>query len=241
MPENITERVLITGANRGIGLGLVQAYLARGAHVFATARHPSDAPDLQALATQYPNTLRVFALDVSEDASIEAFSQALRAHTSRLDLLINNAGINGAADDGTRNLGKLTRTALLNMNNVNAVSAVLVTQTLVDLLKAGTRPRVVMISSQMGSLDYARNTTNFGYTMSKAAMNMGARVLANELRPHGIISITTHPGWVQTNMGGENAPLTPAESAAGLMSVFDGLTPEQSGGFFNWNGTPHAW
>ncbi len=239
MTNTTSERIVITGANRGIGLALARAYAARGALVFATARQPDTAHDLLALATQ-PN-VRLFALDVADDASIADFAASLHRATPALDLLINNAGINGSDDDGTRGLGKLSRRALLHMMNVNAVSAVMVTQSLVDLLKAGTHARVVMISSQMGSLDYARNTTNFGYTMSKAAMNMAARVLATALRPYGVISITTHPGWVQTHMGGANAPLTPAESAAGLVSVFDGLTPEHSGGFFNWDGTPHAW
>ncbi len=235
------ERVFITGANRGIGLAMVQEYLQANALVIATCRNPQEAHELQALGAQYPQALHILALDVTDDEAIQGLDAQTSAWVDGLDLLINNAGINGEKDDGTRSLGNLRRDALLNMTNVNAVSGVLVTQALTRLLKKGKNPRVVMVSSQMGSLEYAKNTTNFGYTMSKVAMNMGARVLANDLKPHGIISITTHPGWVQTSMGGDSAPLTPSQSAKGLRTVFDSLTLDDTGKFYKWDGTIHAW
>lgn len=238
----MTERIFITGANRGIGLGIVRDYLENTeARIVATCRAPHDAHDLQALQAQAPQRLHILPLEVTDDRALAKLQQAVSQHLLGIDLLINNAGINGTAGDGTRPLAELQRAALLNMINVNAVSAVLVVQALLPLLKAGTRPRIVMISSQMGSLDYLKNSSNYGYAMSKAAMNMGARVLASELKAHGIISITTHPGWVQTDMGGTQAPLTVAESARGLRAVFDRLTMDDNGAFYNWDGSTHAW
>jgi NAD(P)-dependent dehydrogenase (short-subunit alcohol dehydrogenase family) len=233
------ERIVITGANRGLGLALVQVYVARGAKVLAFCRQPGAAPELQQAAAQSDGRVSVIALDVADDASVKEAAQAAAQQMPALDLLIHNAGINRTP--GTRGLQTVTRAALVAMIDTNAVSPVMLTAALAPLLYRGTRPRIVMISSQMGSLSFVRSGDNYGYTMSKAAMNMAARVMAVELGAQGVITITTHPGWVRTDMGGAGGELSPQESAEGLAALFDRLTPDDNGRFFKWNGEIHAW
>ncbi len=232
------ETVIITGSNRGLGLALVEAYATGGARVFAFCRQPNDANDLRQLAQQHKD-ITVHTLEVTDDASIISAAAALSNATDHVDILINNAGMNNTP--GTRGLASLDRAALNEMINTNATSAVLVTRAFASLLRKGTNPRVVMVSSQMGSLNYVRQGQSYGYTMSKAAMNMGARVLASELGKEGIVTITTHPGWVRTDMGGESADLTPEESAQSILTMVAGLSAKDNGAFYKWNGQVHEW
>lgn len=232
------EYVVITGSNRGIGLALVAQYAALGARVFALCRRPDEASELQAVAAASAH-VSVHLLEVTSDDSIQAAVQAIAGVTDRVDILINNAGMNGAP--GTRGLATLDRAALNTMLDTNATSAVLVTAAFLTLLRHSDQPRVVMVSSQMGSLSYIRSGKNYGYAMSKAAMNMGARVLAAEFGGDGITTITLHPGWVRTDMGGEQGELSPEESAKSIAALVNGLTTADNGAFYNWNGSVHEW
>lgn len=234
------QHILITGANRGIGLAMVKNYLERGdAHVFATARNPASADDLNTLAADHPVTL--IQLDINNPESIAASVEIVKQHTDKLDVLINNAGIFPSESRG-QTVGELSAAEVGFVVTTNSVSPLMVTQAYVELLKKSDNARVVMISSQMGSIERQANRNgSYAYCMSKAAMNMAARVLASDLRPHGIKVVTTHPGWVQTDMGGSNAALTPAQSAAGLIKIADELTLDQSGQFFNYDGTHMPW
>jgi NAD(P)-dependent dehydrogenase (short-subunit alcohol dehydrogenase family) len=232
------EKILITGANRGIGLAMTHLYAEQDVRVFATARKLQEATALQELANTHKN-LTLLELEVADDASIAQMALAISQQTDTLDLLINNAGMNGTP--GTRGLETITRDALNDMINVNATSALMVTGALLPLLLKSTHARVVMISSQMGSLTYVQHSVNYGYTMSKAAMNMASRVLNAELSAKGITTITVHPGWVKTDMGGENGELAPEESATLMLKLFNSLTLADSGKFYKWNGEIHAW
>ena len=233
------QRILITGGNRGIGLGLVRQYLARGEWVFATARQPQAATELQNLRQQYPDTLSIVQLEVTDAVSITASVEAVRAQTDALDILINNAGIN--PDRPQQNFGKVKAEAMLHVLNVNAVAPLMVVQAYHDLLTAGTNPCLVNVSSQMGSLTRKTSGGEYSYCTSKAALNMVTRALAGDLRGAGVITITVHPGWVQTDMGGSHATLTPQESALGMLDLIDNLSAQDNGGFFNWNSQPHPW
>ncbi len=235
------EQVVITGANRGIGLALAAAFARGGAVVHACCRRPAEAAELTALA-EATGRVQVHALDVTSDESIHQATQAIAGQTPRVDILINNAGINN--QPGTRGLGQLTRSALNTMIDNNAVSALILTQALYPLLKASSHPRVAMISSQIGAMtwvDPERGYKGYGYAMSKAAMNMAARVLASELRSAGFTCVTIHPGWVRTDMGGTDADISPEESAEGIHKLLTTLTPAANGGFFKWNGEVHPW
>ncbi|MEQ8672113.1 MAG: SDR family oxidoreductase [Aggregatilineales bacterium] len=232
-------KIFITGANRGIGLEFVRQYLANGDTVFAAARKPDEATELNALKSVYPDTLIPVQIDLIDDATIIDAAQSVREHTDSLDVLINNAGINPPGK--FQEFGALDSQGMLFMLHVNTVAPLMVVQAFIDLLKAGDNPRVVNVSSQVGSFDWKRNGGSYGYAPSKSALNMVTNLLGYDLKPMGITAITTHPGWVQTDMGGPNASLTPEESVSGLITLIDGLTTSDAGKFYKWNGEQHEW
>ena len=229
--------VLVTGANRGIGLEYVRQLLARGDHVIATARHPAQAHDLNRLVAEHPGRLHVFPLDVMDPkAEVEiARELPLVLGEERLHLLINNAGI---LHSGER-FGHVAAANLEDSFRTNAMGPFLLAQAVAPLLADGAK--VANMTSQLGSI---ANTTRFGtptYCISKAALNMATRLLAAALAERRIAVVSLHPGWVQTDMGGEQAPVQPADSVAGLLRVIDGLDLAQSGSFLDWQGQPLPW
>ena len=234
------QNTLITGANRGIGLALVEEYLAQGgSRVYATCRNPEDAEVLRALADANSENLRVLQLDVDDEASINSAVSAIMAESGSLDVLINNAGISGG--DAARNMGQLKAADdVAAVITTNAVAPLIVTQACRKLLKQGENPRVVMISSGMGSLAAAGGNA-YAYRMSKAAMNMAARVLALDEAMAGITSVTMAPGWVRTDMGGPSANLAPEESARAMLAVIQGLGASDSGRFYRYDGVELDW
>lgn len=232
----------VTGANRGIGLALTRQLIRRGDRVIATARDPKGCAAFAEMADT--GRLHPIALDVADDASLAALPERVAALTDRVDLLINNAGVNGGSvpEGGpNRDWGALEPVGMLSMMRVNAVGPLLVTQALVELLAAGTDPRVLCVSSQLGSLERKTDGGGYGYCMSKAALNMGARAMAADIRERGIVAVAVHPGWVITDMGGPNAELTPEQSASGLLNLAAELGPDDAGRFFKWNGDSHPW
>lgn len=243
MSERSRRRVLITGAGRGLGLEFTRRYLERGDRVFATCREPARARDLAALAGAHGDRLTVVALDVADPGSIRAAHAAVRRRTRALDLLINNAGVYSrrGSEDPTERIGTLTFDDALHVLRTNAVAPLMVTQQCLGLLDAGRRPRVVAISSEYGSVSENTGGFPYYYAASKAALNMLMRSLAAEARRRGIVAAILDPGWVRTDMGGPEAPLTPARSVAGMMTVIDGLTARDSGRFYTWEGTVAPW
>lgn len=230
-------RIFLTGANRGLGLEFARQLLARGDWVFATCRQPEQAAELQALRERYPDRLHLAALDVSDDASIAQAVAAVEGHTDRLDVLINNAGVLYRDEHP----GNLQREQLARAFHINAIGPLLLTQALLPLLRRGERPVVFSLSTQMGSLTRKTYGGFYSYSASKAALNMFGRALAADLRDEGIIVVLVHPGWVQTDMGGPEAPLTPEASVGGMLRLLDGLTMDHSGRFFTWEGQEHPW
>jgi NAD(P)-dependent dehydrogenase (short-subunit alcohol dehydrogenase family) len=231
------KRVLITGANRGIGLELSRQYAARGERVFAGCRYPEKSSGLEEIARQYPGRVTVLPLDVTDAQGIEDCAGMVQAETDGLDLLINNAAINL----GDEALSAVKAEALLQTLQVNAVGAVLVAQKFVSLLKMGVDPKLVNISSEAGSISHMQGFRGYGYYGSKSAMNMYTRCLSLDPEMGGVIVIAMHPGWVRTDMGGMNAHLSPHESALGIIKVTDGLTPEENGKFYTWEGKEYPW
>jgi len=230
-------RILITGANRGIGLALTQQYLQRGERVFATCRQPAEASALAELAAAYPDQLSALPLDVTDAAAIDAAAEAVTTQVDGLDLLINNAGFFPKGEK----LGKLDAETMLYTFHVNAVAPILVVQRFLGLLRAGNDAKVVNISSQLGSLNRTTDGGRYSYNSSKAALNMLTRVLAHDLRADGIAVVAVHPGWVQTEMGGMNATLRSQESARGLIALAYRLTIADTNKFYTWEGREHPW
>lgn len=243
MSARRSRRVLVTGAGRGLGLEFTRRYLQRGDRVFATCREPSRARDLEALAAAHPQRLTVVALDVADTGSIRRAHAAVRRRTDALDLLINNAGVYSrhGSKDPIERLGTLRFDDALHVLRTNALAALMVTQQCLDLLEAGRRPRVVAISSEYGSVSENTDGFPYYYAASKAALNMLMRSLAPEARRRGIVATILDPGWVRTDMGGPRAPLTPARSVSGMMTVIDGLSARDSGRFYTWEGTAAPW
>jgi NAD(P)-dependent dehydrogenase (short-subunit alcohol dehydrogenase family) len=244
------KRVLVTGANRGIGLEWVRQYVERGEQVFAGCRRPETADKLQALAAKYPDHLTVVALDVRSAESIAASYAQVSAQIEALDLLINNAAVYNAPegdqpnmgdDDTPQMLGSLTFDAALAVLRVNTVAPMMITQQYVEMLKRGLSPAVVNLSSWMASLSGKTSGGAYYYSTSKAALNMVTRALAADLRRFGITVLSIDPGWVKTDMAGKDAELTPEESVAGMMALIDRLTPAHNGGFYEYSGVLHPW
>ncbi len=223
--------VLVTGANRGLGLEFAKQYHAAGWNVIATAREPKGADDLRAIGKD----VRIEALDVANPASVAALAAALKDQP--IDLLINNAGVSGG---GGGALAEIKPDEYERVLQVNAIGPMRVTQALMPNLNAGKGKMIVSISSGLGSIANS-NGGFYGYRESKAALNMFMRTLAAELKGDGFICIAMSPGWVKTDMGGPNAQLTPEQSITGMRKVMDGLKPQDSGKFWNHEGEIVPW
>ena len=230
------KNMFLTGANRGIGLALVQEALNSDYRIFASCRQPQKATDLQQLAAKNPGRVIPITIDVTDSDSIEDARDAVMVQTDTIDLLINNAGV---FPHGER-IENLDPETMLHAFHVNAVGPMIVVQKFLPLLRAGQRAKILNITSQLGSITL-NMSRHYSYNSSKAALNMLTRILASELRPAGILAVVVHPGWVQTDMGGSAAPLRPAESASGIMTLAERLTLADTGEFFTWDGRKHPW
>jgi NAD(P)-dependent dehydrogenase (short-subunit alcohol dehydrogenase family) len=228
------QTVVIIGANRGIGLALVEAYLARTSHrLIATYRSAGSAGQLIALAGQHAQRLTLIQMDVTDEAQVRA--AAGQSHVP-VDLLINNAGILFQETAFT----DMTAEHLLQSVDVNAGGALRVTQALLPRLQAADGARVVNISSEAASIS-TRNKTSVGsYAISKAALNMLTRIMAMQLGEWGIVTIAVHPGNIRTDMGPEN-PTAPEDCARHLLALFGGITAADNGRYLLWDGTDIPW
>lgn len=230
--------VLVTGANRGIGLEFVRQLLARGDHVIAACRLPGRAAALNALAGEHPGRLHVLPLDAANPKSHAQLARELPlvlGEDGRLDVLINNAGV---LHSGER-FGEVGAAHLEDSFRVNAAGPFLLTQALAPQLADGAR--VANLSSQLGSIG---NLDRFGtpsYSISKAAQNMATALLARALAERGIVVLALHPGWVQTDMGGKDATLDAHSAVQGLLKTIAAAEPAMSGGFFDWQGERLPW
>ncbi|MFK4380865.1 SDR family oxidoreductase [Bradyrhizobium sp. USDA 223] len=233
--------VLITGANRGVGLALARQYVASGADVIGCCREPAKADALKDLSAGSGGRVRILPLDVTDEPSIAFLKTALG--NEPIDILINNAGVLGPKDqspDGIDAEGWMT--AL----RVNALAPVLVALALADNLKRSREKKLVAISSDYGSISIVWPSTTsarnrYAYRASKAALNSGMRALSSDWAADGVIVGLFNPGWVQTDMGGPTARITPEQSASGLIRRIAELTPATSGIFLDYDGKPIAW
>ena len=216
--------VLITGANRGLGLEFARQYKEVGWDVVATARQSS--PELEALG------VRVEALDMQDLDAVERFGDRLE----RLDLLIANAGTYGPREVTSADEAREWAETFVT----NTIAPFLLAQSVLPLVEA-SRGKLIAVSTKMGSIEDNNSGGFIAYRSSKAALNAAWRSLAIEARGRGVAAAVLHPGWVQTRMGGASAPLEPEESVTGMRRVIDGLGLEQSGGFFSYDGTTVPW
>ncbi|MCE0556979.1 SDR family oxidoreductase [Motilimonas sp. E26] len=228
------ETILITGANRGIGLALTEACLNKGYAVLATYRDEGSCGALKALGGEHAE-LSLMTLSLDDEASILALAEGLQGR--KIDVLINNAGVMGPTN---QSLTDMDSTGWLNAFAINTIAPFTLSRLLLDNLSLAERPRIVTVSSQMGSLNRVSKGA-FAYRSSKAAVNKVMQVMALELQEQGIIVCPVHPGWVQTDMGGSEAEITAEQSAVGILELVEKLQLEHSGRFWTWQGEEHPW
>lgn len=233
-------RWLITGAGRGIGLEMARQLLDRGDAVIGTVRLAAAVRELRGLfPIEVVPRLQILILDVRDPTSI---ARAALDVAKPLDVLVNNAGILGPRRQSTLDTDF---DGFLETVAVNAMGPLAVTQAFLPQLRASGRPRVVTITSRMGSFSYQKDDL-IAYQASKAAANKVVRGLATTLGPSGIIVIAGHPGLVRTDLGGTRAKASPTsisapESAAGLLQVIDGLVASDNGRFLDYSGREIPW
>ncbi|WP_407334139.1 SDR family oxidoreductase [Enterovibrio sp. 27052020O] len=225
--------VLVTGATRGIGLELVKQFLENGHQVFATYRGQTPPDTLNALLST--NQLSLRPLQVTDEKSIAELVSILDGIA--IDILINNAGSIGPDNQSYHDMDV---EGWAEAFRVNTIAPLMVTSALIPNLAISDSPRVITISSQMGSL-HRESVGMYAYRSSKAALNKVMQVLALELKEKGIIVCPVHPGWVRTDMGGEDADISAKESAQGIVALSSQLTLADTGKFLTWEGKEHAW
>jgi NAD(P)-dependent dehydrogenase (short-subunit alcohol dehydrogenase family) len=226
--------VLITGANRGIGLELTKQYAASGDRVLAFCRSPQSAKALHELANGSAGRVSVHQMDVGDESSIEAAAASIGDQP--IDILINNAGIKGGEK---QSLKEIDTADWLEAFKVMTIGPFRVVQAFLKNLERVNNPKIVTITSQLGAMAWPMGGS-YAYASAKAAVNRVMRALANDLKDRAIVALI-HPGWVKTDMGGRNADITPEESAAGIRSVIASLSKADSGQFYKWTGDIHAW
>ena len=221
--------VVVTGANRGIGLELARQLTAAGATVIGTARRPDEADVLRATGA------RVEPLDVADAVSVAAVADRLDGLP--VDVLINNAGIfpyRGTFEDADPEVA-------LRTYDVNTLGPLRVTQALLPNLRAGTRKLVMNMSSWKGGIAANTDGGSTGYRESKAALNMMTRTMAIELADEGFVCVAMSPGWVRTDIGGPDAPLAPEESVQSMLDTLSRVGPEDSGNYISRKGSRFEW
>jgi len=221
--------VLVTGANRGLGLEFVRQFAAAGASVLAACRDPAQATAL----TQIPG-VETCALDVASAASVAALAVALKGRP--VDILINNAGRLTPGNPENND-----PEAVLAMLRVNTLGPLMLSEALTENLASSARRLIVTVSSDLASLSGNASGGNLGYRVSKAAVNMVMRTLAIELKPRNISCVLLTPGWVRTDMGGSNAPLSATQSVTGMYRVIERLGLRDSGRWLDHSGQECNW
>jgi NAD(P)-dependent dehydrogenase (short-subunit alcohol dehydrogenase family) len=229
--------LLITGANRGIGLEFCNQYAAAGWRVLACCRDPGRADALNKLAARHPDLIELHALDVTSHVRIGQLARILADES--IDLLINNAGVYPESDK--RGFGQTDYIEWMTAFNINTMAPLKMAETFVNQIARSKLKLIVTITSQMGSIDDNSSGGSYLYRSSKAAANMVVKSLAVDLKDKGITSVAFNPGWVKTDMGGPNAMIPVEQSVSDMRKVIDGLTLEDTGKFIGNDGLVIPW
>lgn len=225
--------VLITGANRGIGLELAKQYLIAGCKVIATCREKTEAAELISLNHRFSETLQIESLDIASHEQIEELANKLNKQNIKIDLIVNNAG---HLDRENISINAINYTHAEMSLKVNSLGPLYLTHCFLPLINKNRLSKIAIISSDMGSLSLQQNVAWYGYRMSKAAANMLAVNLSGELVDNNIAVVAIHPGWVKTDMGGFTADQEVEDSAQGIMQLITKLSIDKSGGFYDFKG-----
>lgn len=228
--------VLITGTNRGIGLQMVKQSIQNGWRVYACCRNPNQAADLLQVAEMAGGLASVHVLDIADTAQIQALAYELRNES--LDMLINNAGVYGSMD---HEFGNTDEHDWLQSFKVNTIGPMKLAESFVENLSMGQDKKLVALSSKMASMDDNGSGGSYIYRSTKTALNAVMKSLSIDLKPRGIACYIMHPGWVKTDMGGPNAEISTSESVKKMFDIINNATLEDSGKFFDIDGSIIPW
>ena len=224
--------VLITGANRGLGLEFVRQYAARGWAVLACCRALAEALELAAVR----GNVEVHALDVRDLDAIASLARTLAGRP--IDILLNNAGVYGPQK---MTLGRIDYDAWKEVLLVNTLAPARLAECFIENIATSDRKLIACISSKMGSIAANAEGRHYLYRSSKAALNAVVKSLSIDLRERGMSVVTLHPGWVRTDMGGAEADLEIPTSVTGIIGVLDRVKLADSGKFFDYDGSEIPW
>lgn len=232
----MSETILITGANRGIGLALSRTFARDGWQVLACCRNPDKAMALAELRDSSEGRVTIHQLDVTDDSQVDALRRQLKGHA--IDILCNNAGIFGPEE---QQLGFLDEAGWLETFRVNTIAPYKTVRALLDNVLLGRRRVIVSISSEMGSIGNNDSGGYYVYRTAKAGVCMVMKSLSADLQGKGVTAVALHPGWVRTDMGGKQAPLSPDKSAEGLLKTMLSLSAANNGQFLDYRGELLPW
>lgn len=236
---------LVTGGNQGLGYEFCRQLGTRGYNVLLTSRDAGKGEKAAAELRSQGFSVTFFPLSVDREDDIKKTADFVSHEYGKVDLIINNAGVNpnsnGFNFDQNVYLDKLDPEEFLTMVRINSLAPILMMKHFAHLLARSKVPKVVNISSWMGSIGNRKKGNNYSYCASKAALNMMVRLSGFDLKERNIVSICVNPGSVKTRMGGENAMFSVEQSVAHIFAIIDKVTIADSGKFFNWDGTVHEW
>lgn len=230
--------VLITGASRGLGLCFARKYLEAGDTVFAGVRDLS-APFIKELKEKYPETLFPVPLEVTDTQSAEEAAAYVCRHSEKVDIIINNAAVHN--NTSFEILEKADLDDCLQVYDVNSLGPLRVVKAFLALIRKSNNGKIINISSESGSIGACGREKEFDYCMSKAALNMGTKLLSNYLKKDNITVLAVHPGWMRTDMGGRSAELDPYETACKLAGLIEGINSAEGPVFIDNKGNAYPW
>ncbi len=230
------KKILVTGANRGLGLGLVKKFLKNNEKVICTTRNISKSKELILCKEKYNDNLEICELDLLDKESPTILSNFLG--NEPIDLFINNAGVIGHS---AHHFKSVSLNHWLNVLKVNLIAPLLITQSIIKNIEKSSERKIYFISSKVGSIEDNKSGGMYIYRSSKTALNQVVKSLSIDLKPLGISVISLHPGWVRTEMGGPNALISVEESVNGMVDVISNTSIINSGQFINYDGTRLPW
>lgn len=231
-------KILVTGANRGLGLSMTQCFLQAGHAVLATFR--KDRGKLPDLATLYDEKLHLYTCEVTDESSVQSLFSDISTEFGEIDILLNNAAVY-LEPAAPPLIGQVDFSIYQATFQANAIAPLLVIKHGLALVRKGNRKLIVNISSEAGAISTAWRKSEFAYCMSKAALNKASKLLQNALAEDGIKVLALHPGWFRSDMGGPEAPMSPEEAAERVVNII--LKPHKINGpiYVDLDGKELAW
>ena len=227
--------ILITGANRGLGLGFVKKYIEKNLHLICTTRDISGSKELLAYKEEYPDNMEIIELDLLKDNAALTLANFIKDRP--IDILINNAGVGSS----NQHFQAVSLTPWLEVLKVNLIAPLMITQAIIKNVKISSAKKIYFLSSQLGSIEDNNSGGMYIYRSSKSGLNQVVKSLSIDLKAYGITVVSLHPGWVKTDMGGPNAPVSIDESVEGMIRVIETTDIKDTGKFLNYDGRELPW